>query len=901
MKRRSKILLLVGWLGTALFVSAPVAAATEVFRTLWHGQWVDYVEQGDVAITDGDIIMGPVAAVREWRIAVERGQHQRAETAKALSIDNAGKLWLRAASGLIEVPFTIEAGNVSNINAAVSEANRALAGVLQWVPRGAQPDYVAFNATAVNSGGGCSSAVGRSGGRQQIQGDPECAVSTFVHEMGHAMGLWHVQQDADANAFVDIKLARMDPSKRSNNSPIFNTRTVDGYDYASIMHYSRTGFTGVADRITLETRPLGIDIGVATTYSRGDLDALVRLYGVPTRRTTVNSNPEGLRVMVDGVTVTTPSEFDWAVDSVHRVWASTDLQSKGGYQFAFARWSHDAGAAPSPQLSWQVSAGDGLLGAPALLPSSTVLTANFSRLIDVAFTPATQTGGAVTVSARSAPWINMTALFPQFTLFDVQPVPSAGFLSYGTYGNATPFNGGIGLRSGFSLLVGGGLATQTIGVGFHNGATLAVDVVGDGIVDGVTLSITAPGTTSASSASAPRLSRSTQGTWKYSMPSPQFIGTSIRHIFDGFDGFDNASTGEVLMLATGVRNVTVRAHRELMPYKQVIPSCAGSIALSDASTWVRYGSSLGAVVTPSTGAIFTGWSGTAAGTAPSVSTLVGAAIPEFVATFNSVPVPLRLTSLSQRSVGDDTLATQITVSGTGFTATSVVSVAGLVLTPTFVDSQTLRVNVSRSMFASAGRGAVYVSNGLSASCAAFSNSLALDVLPVGRNVVLTLVEYYIASLDYYFLTGRTSDITALDALPTVFARTGQQIRMYAAPNVDTLPLERHYFDKVARNGSRGSHFFTALPSDQVMLTSFNPSNAAVAAKPLLEGIEGYAIPKTPAGVCPPDRTPIYRAFKGAPRYIDDGNHRFSTSLAQHQDMVNRLGWTDEGVVFCGVQ
>ena len=179
--------------------------------------------------------------------------------------------------------------------------------------------------------------------------------------------------------------------------------------------------------------------------------------------------------------------------------------------------------------------------------------------------------------------------------------------------------------------------------------------------------------------------------------------------------------------------------------------------------------------------------------------------------------------------------------------------------------------------------------------------MGLEILPVGTNASVTLVEYYISSLDYYFLTGRAADKAALDALPNVFARTGQQIRMYAAPNVDTLPLERHYFDKVARSGSRGSHFFTASPSDQVLLTSLNPSNQQLVAKPYLEGIEGYAIPKTSAATCPAGTLPIYRAFKGAPRYVDDGNHRFSTSLAQHQDMVNRLGWTDEGVVFCGVQ
>jgi hypothetical protein len=885
---------------------APVAQAAEILRTFWHGQWVDYVEQGDSAVTEGDIIIGQKDAVREWSRVLALGAQQTTAQRKALTIDAASRLWQRAPSGVIEVPFTIEAGNTTNINAAVAEANRALAGTLQWVPRVAQTDYVAFNATVVNNGG-CSSAVGRSGGRQQIQGDPECGVSTFVHEMGHAMGLWHVQQDADANAFVDIKLPRMDPSKRSNNSPIFATRTLDGYDYASIMHYSRTGFTGVADRLTLETRPLGIDIGAASTYSRSDLDGLLRLYGVPSQRTTVNSNPEGLRVVVDGVTVTTPAEFDWPVGSVHRVWASTDLQSKGGYQFAFARWSHDAGAAPSTQLTWQVTAGDGLLGTPTSVPSSTILTANFSRLIDVAFSPATQTGGTVTVAARAAPWPNSTTLFPQFTLFDIQPVASAGFLSFGLFGSATAFNGAIGLRPNFSLLVGAGVAAQTIGVGFHNGATIAVDVVGDGILDAVNLSITAPGATTATTSTAPRISRTTPGTWKYSMPSPQFIGTSIRHIFDGLDGFDSvssgstATTGEVAMPASGVRSVSVRAHRELLPYKQVIPACAGSIALTDASTWVRYGSTLGAVVIPSTSAIFTGWSGTASGTATSVSTLVGAAIPEFVATFNTVAEPLRLTRLSQRTVGDDTVSAVITISGTGFASTSMVNVAGVVMTPTFVDSQTLRVNLSRALFATAGRGIVSVSNTLSGSCSVFSNSLAIDVLPAGRSVGLALIEYYSAALDYYFLTGRAGDIAALDARPDLFLRTGQKIKLYGVPNVDTLPLERHIFDKVARGGTRASHFFTASPADQVLLTSINPSNANLAAKPVLEGVEGYAIPNRSDGTCPVGTTPIYRAFKGAPRYVDDGNHRFSASVTQHQDMVNRLGWSDEGVVFCGVQ
>ena len=125
--------------------------------------------------------------------------------------------------------------------------------------------------------------------------------------------------------------------------------------------------------------------------------------------------------------------------------------------------------------------------------------------------------------------------------------------------------------------------------------------------------------------------------------------------------------------------------------------------------------------------------------------------------------------------------------------------------------------------------------------------------------------------------------------------------MFARPNLKTLPLERHFFANVARSGSRGSHFFTVSATDQTLLTRLNPTNAAINAQPFLEGVEGYAIPRTSAGACPASTVPIYRAFKGTPRYVDDGNHRFSTSLAQHQNMVNNLGWTDNGVVFCGLQ
>ncbi|MGL4230507.1 MAG: M12 family metallopeptidase [Casimicrobium sp.] len=861
----------------------------------------------DYAITEGDIIIGKKQAVREWTHSVERGQLQVEASRKALAVDAPKNVWnLKGTDGVVRVPYTVSAGNRRNIDAAISEVNRVLAGVVRWVPRETEVDYVDFNLSN-NDVEYCASEIGRIGGKQEIWGNPECGFGGLVHEAGHAMGLWHIQQDARASSFVDLRLSNMDAKYRSNNEPAFHTRTWGGYDYESNMHYSRTGFSASsADTVTLETKPPGISIGVSPSFSIADLDALFRLYDKAPTQTTLNTNPSGLRIVVDGVAHTTPVKFNWPIGSIHRVWVEPGLQSLEGFRYVFGRWSHDASADPSPQLTWDVRAGDGRLGSPTTAPSDTVIVANFVRLIEVQSTPNAQAGGISSVIARRSPWSGTTNLYPQFTTFDLTAQSAPSFVHFFRWDSAISSKGGSGITPTVSLLLKGDRATQTLGAAFFNGRNIAVDLKGDGLEDGVEVRYTSPDGTTAKSTAPFNLPNAT-GTWNINMQSPQFLDASIRYVRDAYEGFDNVTTGDVAMPATGTRTVTIRAHREVAPYKQARPSCAGSVVLSDSANWLRTGSAISVTAVPNGLGVFAGWSGTLTGLNTSANITVGSTVPEFVANFNQIVEPLTLSSVSPDAVGSDFATTTLEIRGTGFTPTSQV-VTGIqtetsrtvtqVLNASFVNSTTLRVTVAREMLPT-GRIPLFVVNALSPSCQASSNSVALDVLATGQMAYTVLTEFYNPAFDYYFLTGRESEKQLLSGLAD-WRRTGAEMKLYANAIDAALPLERFFFANVARGGLRGSHFFTSLAAEQRLLTSLNTTNLPERAKPYLESIEGYTIEKRADGSCPERSIPVYRAFKGAPRYVADGNHRFSTSLAQHRDMVDRLGWADEGIVFCAL-
>ena len=170
---------------------------------------------------------------------------------------------------------------------------------------------------------------------------------------------------------------------------------------------------------------------------------------------------------------------------------------------------------------------------------------------------------------------------------------------------------------------------------------------------------------------------------------------------------------------------------------------------------------------------------------------------------------------------------------------------------------------------------------------------------VGAANTKTMVEYVYSPLNYYFITSRDDDKTALDAIAD-FKRTGLSFAVYATEFAGSKAISRFYFDQIALKASRGSHFYTLLDSDKAALIALNPSNASTPRLPVNEGVDSWAflpLVSGPGGSCASGLIPVYRLFRGGTRFPDDPNHRFTASLATYDAFI-ALGWDGEGVNFC---
>ena len=253
-------------------------------------------------------------------------------------------------------------------------------------------------------------------------------------------------------------------------------------------------------------------------------------------------------------------------------------------------------------------------------------------------------------------------------------------------------------------------------------------------------------------------------------------------------------------------------------------------------------------------------------------------------------------SFTLTNTGGATLLINSTlVSGSDFSLISTTCNVGSTLSPGASCAATARFTPTAT---GARSGALTIAHNAAPSSTAvtLSGTGRAGTLPSAKR---EMVEFRFAPLDYYFITSRDADKSTLDAAAG-WARTGASFLVYSAQQAGTRSITRFYFDGVARSAARGSHFYTLLDSDLVALANQNPTQSTAPGFAQNEGIDSFAFLPVVAGVggsCDSGLLPVYRLFRGAVRFPDYPNHRFTTSVSTYYAFVAQ-GWDGEGVNFC---
>lgn len=172
------------------------------------------------AIFEGDIDLGPADEILDSSLKVDRMSKEQKNNleadrflGKAVTVSAPRYRWTRCI-----IPYSIanDVPTPERINTAIQHWE--LNTPLRFIPYSNQVNYVEFVRHPNQGSNVSSSAVGMTGGRQEIRLNDGHSAGIIIHEIGHLAGLWHEQSRQDRDSFIEINWSNI-----TNNGLQFST------------------------------------------------------------------------------------------------------------------------------------------------------------------------------------------------------------------------------------------------------------------------------------------------------------------------------------------------------------------------------------------------------------------------------------------------------------------------------------------------------------------------------------------------------------------------------------------------------------------------------------------------------------------------------------------------------